>query len=247
MIQLINTVHMLLKNISYVCNLISFIRIYTVPSVYKEPDVLIIDKNQTQFELIDYNTVYNGKWNAYELNNNDFQESGETKFFIENWLFQKHARTKVSRWIPRHEFAVAVIRISFHVLQTDDNNGFFSFKQITSAPVRFQFPISIIVVRKQTQNLNITYTSSLLSFLPGRLGLSGKNAIKHWCNKWHASTNENINPDYLESCPCTLEFAKFDPDLSEDFTCSPVEPGCHENINAYRCYLKRIKLVCMWL
>ena len=199
------------------------------------------NKNQTQFEFIEYNTVYNGTWNAYELNNNEYQESGETKFFIENWLFQKHPRTRVPRWIPRHEFAAAAIRTSFHVLQTDDNNGFFSFKQTTKVPVRFQFSISIIAVRKQTQNLNITYTSSLLSFLPGSLPLSDKNAIKQWCNKWHASTNENINPDYLESCPCTLVFAKMDPDLSVDFTCSPVKPGCHENINAHRCYLKRIK------
>ena len=217
------------------CNLISFVRIYTVPSVYKEPDILITDdKNQTQFELIEHGKVYIGKLNAYELNDNEYQESGETKFFIENWLFEKHPRTRVPRWFPHHEYPAVSRRYAFRVLQTDDNNGFFSFKQVTRAPARFQFPISIIAVRKQTQNLNITYTSSFLSFLPRGL-------IKDWCYKWHARTNKNINPDYLESCPCTLVFAIMDPDLSVDFTCSPVKPGCHENINANRCYLKRIK------
>ena len=231
------------SHISYVCNLISFVHIYTVPSVYKEPDILITDdKNQTHFELIEHGKVYIGKLNAYELNDNEYQESGETKFFIENWLFEKHPGTRVSRWLSRHEYQSVSRRSAFHVLQTDDNNGFqFSFKQTTKALARFQFPISIIAVRKQTQNLNIIYTSSFLLFLPYSSHLSGKNAIKHWCNKWHASTNENINPDYLESCPCTLVFAIMDPDLSVDFTCSPVKPGCHENINAHRCYLKRIK------
>ena len=220
------------------CNLISFVCIYTVPPLYKEPDILIIDKNQTLFELIEYNTVYNGTWNTYELNNNDFQESGETKFFIENWLFQNHPITRVPRWIPRHEFST---RSQFHVLQTDDNNGFFSFKQTARTIRGAQFLIYIIAVRKQTQNLNITYTSSLLSFLPRSSRFSGKNAIKDLCHTWRIKTHEIVHPDYLESCPCTLESAKMDPNLSVDFTCSLIEHSCQENINAYRCYLKRIK------
>ena len=188
--------------------------------------------------------MYNGAWNTVELNQNDFDEPGEIKFFIENWLFQTHPITRVPRWFPRHEFRGSSQRERFTILQSDYDIGQFSFKQTTKLTVKMKFDISIIVVRKETQSLNITYTSSLLSFMPdGFFSFSAKSAIKELCHMWTAKTNEIVKPDDLGSCPCTLESAKMNPNLHVDFTCSSIQPDCHENLNAHRCFLKRIKYV----
>ena len=184
--------------------------------------------------------MYNGRWNTNELNQNDYNESGEIKFFIENWIFQTSPST---RWFPRHEFVRPTQRLWFKILQSDYNTGLFSFKQTTIARARFDLDISIITVRKQTQNLNITYTSSLLSFMPNTVGFSGRGAIKELCHRWTAQTSEIVKPDDLERCPCTLESARIDPNLRVDFTCSSIQPDCHENLNAHRCFLKGIKYV----
>ena len=184
--------------------------------------------------------MYNGRWNTNELNQNDYNESGEIKFFIENWIFQMYPFTW---WLPRHKLVRQTQRLWFRILQSDYNTGLFSFKQTTKFLPKVQFGISVIAVRKQTQNLNITYTSSLLSFLPGLRSHFGRGAIRELCSTWTTRTIEIVKPDDLESCPCTLESARMNPNLHVDFTCSSIQPDCHENLNAHRCFLKRIKYV----
>ena len=194
------------------------------------------DNNETQFALIEHNTVYNCKWDADDLGKDDFTET-EPTFSIENWLFLLHPRTGVSRWIPRHELSRQTQRNAFIVENDQVVNGFFSFKQTANEFAKIRFGLSIVVVKKQTENLEILYTSSFLSFVPIIMGLSGRVAIKEFCRDWRNRTNEIIEDDTLTSCPCTLESAKMNPLLDVDFTCSATEPGCHENVNAHRCFL----------
>ena len=215
---------------------------YTVPAKFKDANLLIFDNiNETTSGLIENDEIYNAKWNSDKLNRNDYNEKGAFKFYIENWLFEVHQRTRVPRWFPRYEYPRKTQRYQFQVIHSDSKNRLFSFKQVTKSFAAVQFVTSIIAVRKQTENLNITYTSSLLSFLPSTPGRSGRDAIKEFCNSWTRKTKEIVKAEDLTSCPCTLESAKTDPHLEVDFTCSATEPGCHENINAYRCFLKRIK------
>ena len=213
--------------------------LYTVPPLHKYPDIQIL--NQTQFGLIEQDTLYNGRWNTHQLNQNNYNESGTIKFFIENWMFRTHPITKVPRWLPHHELPKRIQRLQFQISQSDIHNGSFSFTQTTLPLAIAQFAINIIVVRKQTENLNITYTSSLISFVPKiSSGFLGRNEVKEFCRRWISQTNEIVKADDLTYCPCTLESAKMDPELVVDFTCSSIEPDCHENINAHRCFLKWI-------
>ena len=174
------------------------------------------------------------------MNQNDFNEAGTISFAIENWMFQIHPATNTPRWLPRHELPRHTLRNQFQILQSDSDTGVFSFRQTTKVFARIQFTIHIIAVRKQTENLSILYTSTFVSFLPEILGLSSRNATNEFCRRWNSRTDEIIKADYLTNCPCTLESATTNPDLVADFTCSSMAPGCHENVNAYRCFLKSI-------
>ena len=224
--------------------------LYTVPALFDNPDILILDDiNRTQFGLIDNDRVYNARWNTDKLNQNDFNETGTISFAIENWMFEIHPVTEIPRWLPRHELPRRTLRSQFQILQSDSDIGVFSFMQTTKSFAKIQFTISIIAVRKQTENLSILYTSTLVSFVPEILGFSSRNAVKEFCRSWNSRTDEIIKADYLTNCPCTLESATTNPDLVADFTCSSTVPGCHENVNAYRCFLKSInqRYVCTYV
>ena len=216
---------------------------YAEPAVYKDPDIQVLgNTNQTQFALIQRDTMYNCKWDTEDLGGDDFNETepDEIKFSIENWLFQLHPVTNVSRWLPRHELPRKTLREHFKVETNDYNNGSFSFTQTTKSFAKLQFGLSIVAVKKETRNLEILYTSSFLSFVPEILGFNGRDAIKEFCRRWNNRTDEIVESDNLRSCPCTLESAKMNPDLDVDFTCSVTEPDCHENVNAHRCFLVSI-------
>ena len=215
------------------CFIIINVYVYTVPALHKEPDIQVLDdNNETQFALIEHGKVHNCKWDTDDLGQDDFTET-EPEFSIENWLFLPHPSTQVSRWIPRHSTNQ---KDAFTVVTNDPKNGFFSFKQETKAFAKFQFGLSIVAVKKKTENLEIFYTSSFLSFVPNVLG-SGRDAIKNFCRDWRDKTVEIIDHNTLISCPCTLESAKMNPLLDVDFTCSATELDCHENVNAHRCFL----------
>ena len=214
---------------------------YIEPVVYEDPDIQVFDNvNQTQFALIQHDTVYNCTWNVNELGEDDFNETEHNNitFSIENWLFQPHPVAGVSRWLPRHELPRQTLRNQFMVTNNGDN-GFFSFKQTTKSFARIQFGLSIVALKKRTENLEILYTSSFLSFVPEILGFSGVGATKEFCRMWNNKTNETVQPDNL-TCPCTLESARMRPDLDVDFTCSATVRDCHENVNADRCFIVSI-------
>ena len=212
---------------------------YAEPAVYEDPNIEVLDNiNQTQFALIQHDTMYNCKWDTDDLGQDDFNETepDDISFSIENWFFQVHPVTGVPRWLARHELT-PFQRNLFKVVESDHKNGFFSFKQTTNAFAKIQFSLSIVALKKQTENLKILYTSSLLSFVPKISGFSGENAIKEFCQRWNNRTDEIVNSDSLTSCPCNLESAKMNPDLDVDFTCSATERDCHENVNAHRCFI----------
>jgi len=193
--------------------------------------------NETRFALIEHNTKYKCTWNTEELNQNDYNETGEIKFFIENWLFETHPVTRVARWVRRRDLPRRAQRLWFQVLGSVTENGTFTFKQTTRLSARIQFDISIIVVKKQTENLKILYTSTLLSFVPDISRFRGREAIIAYCRLWYHMSNKIVKP---ESCPCTLESAKMDRNLTAGFTCSTTEPDCYENVNAHQCFLKKL-------
>ena len=213
---------------------------FAVPALHKQPDIEVLDNvDGAQFALIEHLKVYNGKWKTGELNTNEYNETGEIKYYIENWLFQYHRRERVTRWTSRKALPLRLQREAFILMQSDTDKGTFTFKQNTQTLAKPAFIIGIIVVRKVTENLELMYTSSFLSFMPMILNASGRKAIREFCSKWSDSPSEKINTE-LKKCPCTLQLAKMDPDLSQDFTCSVTQPGCHENVNAHRCYIMKL-------
>ena len=213
-----------------------------MPALHKDPDLRVFDdNNQAQFALIEHDTEYNVNWNTEELNKDDFNKSNVPEFSIENWLFQRHPKTLVPRWYPRHEHPRSIPRNAFKVMESEFEKGSFSFKQVTKSFAQLQFGLSIVAVRKRTRHLEIIYSTSLLSFIPTILGHSGKGAIKEFCRSWNTKTNETVKSENLTNCPCTLESAKMDPNLKVDFTCSATKRDCHENVNAHRCFIVNIK------
>lgn len=205
--------------------------IYIVPALHKKPDLKIsdINKKELEFALIEHNKEYTGKWNVNDLNDEPGEPS-EIKFSIVNWIYQIHPLRR--RWIlrPRQEW--------FKLLHINTTTGTFSFKHKTRSRGNnhFAFGISIILLIKETENLTIFYTSSLLSFIP-KMSTLGSGAISEFCTKWKNYTKETFDSINLLRCPCTMEAAKMDPNLNVDFTCSITHLRCHENVKAHRCYL----------
>jgi len=195
---------------------------------------------KTKFALIERDQIYTCNWNTEELNQNDFKETGNITFSIENWLFLIHPVTKVGRWLRRQDLPRKTPRQWFRVLNRDNKNGNFTFKQTARESAQGQFGISVIVLKKQTENLEIIYTSSLLSFVPQIMNFTGREATRQFCINWNAKTKEIVKPENLTKCPCTLESAKMNPNLFTDFTCSATETDCHENLNAHRCFLRKV-------
>lgn len=208
-----------------------------VPALHRDPDIQILDDNNvTEFTLIEHGKTYNGSWNPIHLNQDDYNEGGSITFTVENWIYLV---TNVGRWISRQDLGTTQ-KSFFKVIQSRSDNGSFSFMQTTRALRGNQFGVMIILVRKQTKHLNIIYTSSFLSFLPTHL-ITGGSPVQQFCQKWYQSRFlSDIDSEKLKGCPCTLEAAKMDPTLKLDFTCSPTEPQCHENVNAHRCYLMKL-------
>ena len=102
------------------------------------------------------------------------------------------------------------------------------------------FDISIVALIKRTKHLNITYTSTLFSFMPEFSGTDAADAISY-CDRWLKNT-PNVSSSKLNSCPCNLQSIRGDPEFFIDDTCSSSKSllKCHENVGAERCYLKPI-------
>ena len=152
---------------------------------------------------------------------------------LENWAFLQGRQ-----WIRRRsEFETQSQEPPFQLLDEDYNNGSAKFKQVTNLPRQFQFDVSLVILCKQTKNLNILYPSTILSFVPKLF--SGNNAIFEYCRMWVAQTNDIIISNNLQNCPCTINSVRFDPDFMADPTCS-TGSKCHENVNANRCFIKNV-------
>lgn len=206
--------------------------IIIVPAVFKEPDIHIYDDSgEKEFAVIDNEQPYTAEWNYEQLNKDQFKENGTISFTLENWFFFLS-----SRWNQRTS-----VQKKFVILN-DYNNGTVQFMQGTNRFAKFQFDISVIVLVKQTKNLKIMYTSSVLSFAHKLFekDITRESAIVEYCNIWVGESNENVSNSDLEACPCTINAVRFDPDFISDPTCSSTSRECHENIDAFQCYLKII-------
>jgi len=218
-----------------------YLYIIIVPAIHSESEIQVFDDvGETKFTLIEHKKTYKSTWNTEKINRNEFDEVGKMNFSIENWLFQTHQVTNITAWLSRQDLPRPTQRQWFQASEIDSDNGNFSFKQTTRSFAKIRFGISIIVVKKKTENLEIMYTSSLLSFVPNVNQLTGREAIIEFCRLWNTGTDEIVEPKILKRCPCTLESARMDPNLNTDFTCSATEPNCHENVNAHRCYLIKV-------
>ena len=214
--------------------------------MYKEPDVHVYDNNNNSQEL-DFSIIFNDEpyratWDFEELSKNQFKENGTIDFVIENWSFMKLRRNS-DEHIWRKRIRRGRVESPFQLLDQDYANGTVAFKQKTNLPAQFRFDISLIVLVKKTKNLNILYTSTILSFVPRMF--SGEDAAIAYCNTWLNESKEVVQRESLQNCPCTMTSVRLDPDFIADPTCSSSVSDCHENVEsktveANRCFLKNV-------
>ena len=205
--------------------------------MFKIPDIHIFDGDkEIEFALIGNQQNYIAKWNSEQLSKNEFKENGTISFKLENWFYFLG-----QRWRQRG----AAQNLFVADENADYNKGNVTFRQSTNAARRFQFDISVIVLVKQTKNLKILYTSSILSFAPRLFNVDYTRdaAILQYCNLWFAENIENIDHNDLQTCPCTIDVVRFDPDFIIDPTCSSTNRKCHENIHADLCFLKHLNVM----
>ena len=208
-------------------------------AVYKKPDVKIFkEKSDTEaeFALIEYNRMYHATWDPDILNANEFNEPGNITFKLQNWIFGLIRKD----WIDRESRSGSQGHF-FQIINNNANKGNITFKQNTNRRSNAKFDMSLLVLIKTTKNLEILYLSSFLSFLPKPSGVSGKRAITKYCQDWHTKTSEKLSSSRLSNCPCTLTTAMFDNDFQVDPTCSSTKTDCHENVDASRCYVRKIQ------
>ncbi|XP_065894428.1 protein mesh-like isoform X2 [Dysidea avara] len=205
-----------------------------VLAVFKTPDVHIYDGDgELEFALIEYGRPHMARWNPEQVKKDQFKENCTITFSVENWFFFLGGWQKRGHGLP-----------VFNIVHTDYDNGNVTFLQRINRPRIFHFEISVIVLVKHTKNLNIMYTSSILSFAQKLFGqFTGETALLKYCNLWFAESNEIIKHSALQACPCTVEGIIFDPEFVSDPTCSSFARKCHENINAAVCYLKSLNVI----
>jgi len=123
---------------------------------------------------------YVAKWNS-QLNKDHFRENGTISFSVEARFFFLGRR-----WIPHGRF-------SFKAFYEDYQNGTISFMQSVNRRRVFGFDVSVLVLIKHTKNLDIIYTSSVLSFLPRSFVLGNYTSDSEvYCNWWFTDSYENV-------------------------------------------------------
>ena len=177
-----------------------------------------------KFAVIENEKTYSATWDSEMLNQDEFEENDTISFSVENWWYF----FKMDLWVRRQV-------TKFEVFETNYTNGSFKFKQLIDRLRTFTFDVSVLVLIKHTKNLDIWYTSTILSFAPK----PSTNSILEYCDSWFKETNELIEVDDLQSCPCNLESVVLDPEFISDPTCADGS-DCHENVGAVRCFLKSI-------
>lgn len=207
--------------------------------VYRKPDVKIFKESsdtEAEFALIEHNRKYHATWDPDILNANDFNEPGNISFKLQNWIFGAIKK----EWIDRESRRGSQGGF-LQITDIDATKGIITFKQNNNQFSKPKFDMSLLVLIKATMNLEIYYPSSFLSFLPNPNGVTGKKAIANYCQTWHTKTKEKLSASQLFNCPCTLTSAMFDNDFQADPTCSSAKTDCHENIDANRCYVRKIQ------
>lgn len=189
---------------------------------------------EAKFAILHNDAQYTAKWDSDRLNKDQFAENYTINFALENWAFMQ-GKTWIKR---RSEVMPGKAEPPFQLINQDYDYGNVIFKQVTDFPRMFQFDTSLVILFKQTKNLNILYTSTILSFVP-RL-FSSNPPVLEYCRMWVEQSNEVIQTDKLQNCPCTFNAARFDPDFMADPTCSTAESDCHENVAANRCFITNI-------
>ena len=211
---------------------------FAVPALYKKPDVKVFNENSgtdTEFALIEYGTKYTAKWDPELLNVNEFNESGNVSFKFQNWIFG----IATKNWIDRKKRQRSQSDF-LNIIKNETDKGTVTFTQTINQVSLIKFDMSLLVLIKTTKNLEIHYASSLLSFLPKRGGLTGTKAVINYCQTWHNKTRERLNSAQLTNCPCKMKSVMFNKDFESDPTCSATKTDCHENVDANRCFLKKI-------
>ena len=197
--------------------------------MYKVPDLrTVYNEAEVKFAVIENEKTYSATWDSEMLNQDEFEENDTISFSVENWWYF----FKMDLWVRRQV-------TKFEVFETNYTNGSFKFKQLIDRLRTFTFDVSVLVLIKHTKNLDIWYTSTILSFAP-RLFTMSPSSILEYCDSWVKETNERIEVDDLQSCPCTLQSVKLDPEFISDPTCLADDSDCHENVGATRCFLKSI-------
>jgi len=99
----------------------------------------------------------------------------------------------------------------------------------------FPTQVSVILVLTNSNNLKVSYASPVFSLL-------NRNSSR-MCTDWIARENKRFNKTISsQSCPCTLQEAKQDPNYVDDIYCTSFDvhyfwkaENCRRNKEAYHC------------
>ena len=198
--------------------------------MYQEPDIKIYKGDNTKESLfIEQDVEYTATWDPEILNIDEFNENGSISFDFQNWIFGLR-----NKWIDRKERS-RVDPNFLKIISDQTTKGIITFSQNIDNLAGGTFDMSFLALTKKTKNLEISYTSTLLSFLD-------KDVISV-CQTWHNKTKDRLSTSDVGSCPCNMKSAIFDDDFESDPTCSVTNTECHENVNANHCYLRKVKYV----
>ena len=119
-------------------------------------------------------------------------------------------------------------RRRFNIVRQNFKKGTVIFRQ-TVSPSQYEFSIYVIAVIKQTVNLEIMYTSSILSYMPG-----GATISEEYCDMWSSRTNQILNSDDLKNCPCNLDSVNLNSDVLAEPECELPGDNC---VDGNQCYM----------
>lgn len=157
------------------------------------------------------------KWNAQQINRDEFNEGTDINFRFESHMFSVN-KGWVKRPPPQR----------FNTVRQSFKKGTVIFRQ-TVNPSQYEFSIYVIAVIKQTANLEIMYTSSILSYMP-----RGATTLEEYCDMWSSRTNQILNSDDLKNCPCNLDSVNLNSDFLAEPKCELPGGNC---VDGNQCYI----------
>jgi len=192
-----------------------------VSSMDKNADVQVYDSSdQTGFTILDHNRRYFAKWNSEEINKDEFDEGDNINYSFRSYMF-----TEDSRWINTQLLNPRLLRTS----RENYNRGSVMFRQTITQSSPFTFKIFVVSVVKQTANLEVMYTSSILTFIPK---VDGEKSAKKYCDLWSKQATQILFSNDLNNCPCHLNSVQSNSVL--DPTCKLSHGNC---VDGNQCYI----------